>query len=329
LLAASTPETYHDDIPAGPLGHPGAGPHCPSLSGWRGRLCFRRYRAVASRHPDAEALAHNFPGARVIAGYEALLADRDIDAVYIATPHPLHKEWALAAMAHGKHVLCEKPMSMSLPEVQAMFDAARKAGTFLGEAYMYRFHPLVSRILELVRAGAIGDVRLIQSSFGFAAGNTGPGDRLFSPELGGGAILDIGGYPASMAALLAGCVGPDEQMVEPEHLEAMAHIGETGVDEWSCAILRFPGDILATLSCSITLDQDNVLRIMGTRGRLEVDEFWFGSGKDGGVKAIRLFTSDGRLESIPITEARNLYSFQFEAANQAIRAGAGEFPSPA
>lgn len=284
--------------------------------------------AVASRQPDTAELARSFPGARVVTSYDALLADAEIDAIYVATPHPLHKNWVLAAIAHGKHVLCEKPMGMNLREVQTMFEAARAAGTFLGEAYMYRFHPLTTRILELVRSDAIGDLRMIQSSFGFAASNTGPQDRLFSPALGGGAILDVGGYPASMAGLIAGCAGPGGSMAEPEELRAIGHIGATGVDEWSCAILRFPGDILATLSCSITLDQDNVLRIMGTKGRIEVDEFWFGSGRNGGTKTLRLFRSDGSLETFSVADERNLYSFQFEAANQAIRSGASEFSSP-
>lgn len=284
--------------------------------------------AVASRHPDHAELARSFAGARIIAGYDALLADPEIEAIYIATPHALHQQWALAAITQGKHVLCEKPMGLSLAEVHTMFAAARAAGIFLGEAYMYRFHPLTARILELVRSDAIGEVKLIQSSFGFAAAQEDRQGRLFAPELGGGAILDIGGYPASMAGLIAGCRSPDGRMAEPEQLHAVAHIGETGVDEWSSAVLRFPGDILATLSCSITVSQDNVLRIMGTKGRLEVDEFWFGSGRNGGVTNLRLYDCEGHQERLALTEARNLYSFQFEAANQAIRSGAQEFSSP-
>lgn len=283
--------------------------------------------AIGTRNPDAPGLADAFPGARIISGYEGLVSDPRVDAVYVSTPHPLHARWAMAAVEQGKHVLCEKPMGMTAAEVASMFDAARKAGVFLGEAYMYRFHPLMARIVELIRSGAVGDVRMIHSSFGFAAVRKGPQDRLFSPELGGGAILDVGGYPFTMAGLIAACKGGD-RIVSPESFEATGHVGAYGVDEWSSAILRFEGGVIASLSCSISLQQDNVLHVMGTAGRLEVDDFWFGCGKTGGTNTIRLIRSDGTRALFPVQDGRNLYSFQFEAANQAICSGMKEFPPP-
>ena len=133
-----------------------------------------------------------------------LLADPEVDAIYIATPHPSHAEWAIKAAEAGKHVLCEKPMGLTAFEADAMIHAARKAGTFLGEAFMYRLHPQTLKLVELVKSGAIGEVRMIRSSFGFAMPGFMPEHRLYANDLAGGGILDVGGYPVSMARLIAG-----------------------------------------------------------------------------------------------------------------------------
>ncbi len=284
--------------------------------------------ALGTRNPDKPELAEHFPGIRVVPGYEALIADPEIDAIYVATPHVHHARWVVAAAEGGKHVLCEKPMGVSAAEVEAMFAAANAAGTFLGEAFMYRFHPLASRIAELIRSGAIGDVRMIRSSFGFAVPEAARAShRLFQPALGGGAILDLAGYPVSMAGLIAGArSGGGIPM--PDQVKAVAHFGPSGIDEWTSALLRFPGGITADLSCSVTVRQENILHVMGTTGRLEVDQFWFAGGKTGGVNTMRLIRPDGSREDIAVDEPRHLYSFQFEAANRAIRAGATAFAQP-
>lgn len=284
--------------------------------------------ALGTRNPDKPELAEHFPGIRVVTGYDALVADPGIDAIYIATPHVHHARWAIAAAQGGKHVLCEKPMGVSAAETEAMFTAARTAATFLGEAFMYRFHPLATRILDLIRADAIGEVRMIRSSFGFAVPEAArAGHRLFQPGLGGGAILDLAGYPVSMAGLIVGaCTGGGIPM--PETIKAVAHFGRSGVDEWTSALLRFPGGITADLSCSITVRQENVLHVMGTTGRLEVDQFWFAGGKTGGVNRMRRIRPDGTREEIAVDEPGHLYSFQFEATNRAILSGAREFAHP-
>src|SRR5690606_32220074 len=119
-------------------------------------------------NPDRPDYAEHFPGARVVAGYEALIADPDVDAVYISTPHPQHAQWGIKAAQLGKHVLCEKPMGLTAFEADAMFHAARKAGTFMGEAFMYRVHPMSQKLIDLIAGGEIGDVRMVKSSFGFA-----------------------------------------------------------------------------------------------------------------------------------------------------------------
>jgi len=283
--------------------------------------------AIGTRNPARLDIAEHFPGLMIYDGYEALLADPDIDAIYIATPHPFHAEWAIKAAEAGKHVLSEKPAAMDAAEVEAMFAAATSAGTFLGEAFMYRLHPMTDFLLGLVRAGKIGELRMIRSSFGFAIPVFLPEHRLFNPELGGGAILDLGGYPMSMARLMAGAVeGRDD--LEPIEISGFARNGPTEVEEIAVATATFANGVIAQMSVSLALWQDNFLHLMGNAGRLEVDSFWFGSGKYGGTAQIRFVPPHGGEEIIPFTDERNVYSFQFEAANQAIRAGQTRFSYP-
>ncbi|MCV3239292.1 aldo/keto reductase [Mesorhizobium sp. ZC-5] len=284
--------------------------------------------AIGTRDPGKAGLAESFPGARIVAGYEALLADPAVDAIYIATPHPYHAEWAIKAAEAGKHVLCEKPLALTAFEAAAMMHAARQAGTFLGEAFMYRLHPQTGKLVELVKSGAIGDVRMIKSSFGFAMPGFMPEHRLYANDLAGGGILDVGGYPVSMARLIAGAA-TGEPFAEPDKVVGVAHLGKSGVDEWASALLHFPGGIVAEVSCSISVNQDNVLRIFGTKGRIEVPDFWFAGGsRDVGPGRIDVIQPDGGRETISLNETRHLYSFEVDAAGEAILEGKQEFAWP-
>ncbi|MDP9836404.1 putative dehydrogenase/aryl-alcohol dehydrogenase-like putative oxidoreductase [Neorhizobium huautlense] len=282
--------------------------------------------AIASRNPDKPGLGDGFPGARIVNGYEALLADPGIDAVYIATPHTGHAEWAIKAVRAGKHVLVEKPMALSAYDADVIFYEAQKAGVFVGEAYMYLFHPQTTRLIELVKQGVIGDVRLIRSSFGFDMGGFRPEHRLFSNDLAGGGILDVGGYPVSMVRLLAGSVS-GSSYAEPVSVSGAAHLGQSGVDEWASAVLKFANGIVAEVSCSIMANQDNTLRIIGSKGRIEVKDFWFAGGRKGGTGKIEIFKGNEH-EVVEVTENRHLYSFEVEAVTAAIRAGEKTFGYP-
>lgn len=283
--------------------------------------------AIGARRPDDPRYGRDFPGARVVAGYQALLEDPDVEAVYIATPHPLHAEWAIKAARAGKHVLCEKPFALSAHEADAVFHEARKAGTFMGEAFMYRFHPQTAKLVELVAGGAIGTVRMIKSSFGFAMPAVMPEHRLYANRLAGGGILDVGCYPVSMARLLAGAV-EGRPFLDPVKVAGTAHLGATGVDEWASAILHFENDIIAEVSCSISLSQDNMLRIFGTQGRIEVADFWFAGGKEGGIGNIEIIRPDGTRETVAVAEERWLYAFEVDAVAAAVHAGRQAFTSP-
>ncbi|MEP6565682.1 MAG: aldo/keto reductase [Mesorhizobium sp.] len=284
--------------------------------------------ALGARNPGKSGLAESFPGARILDGYDALLADPDVDAIYISIPHPGHAEWAIKAAEAGKHVLCEKPMGLTAFEADAMIHAARKAGTFLGEAFMYRLHPQTLKLVELIKSGVIGEVRMIKSSFGFAMPGFMPEHRLYANDLAGGGILDVGGYPVSMARLIAGAAA-GVPFAEPDKVTGAAHLGQSGVDEWASALLHFPGGIVAEVSCSISLNQDNVLRILGTKGRIEVPDFWFAGGnRDVGLGKIDVIRSDGTRDTISVNETRHLYSFEVDGAGEAILAGKQEFAWP-
>lgn len=284
--------------------------------------------ALGARNPGKAGLAQTFPGARILDGYRALLDHPDVDAVYIAIPHPGHAEWAIKAAEAGKHVLCEKPLALTAFEADAMIHAARKAGTFLGEAFMYRLHPQTLKLVELIRSGIIGEVRMIKSSFGFAMPGFMPQHRLYANDLAGGGILDVGGYPVSMARLIAGAaVG--KPFADPDKVVGTAHLGQSGVDEWASALLHFAGGVVAEVSCSISLNQDNVLRILGTKGRIEVPDFWFAGGnRDVGLGKIDVIHADGRRETVSVNETRHLYSFEVDAAGEAILARSQEFAWP-
>lgn len=282
--------------------------------------------AIASRNPDKPGLGDGFPGARIVSGYEALLADKEIDAVYIATPHTGHAEWAIKAIRAGKHVLVEKPIALSAFDAEAIYYEAKKAGVFAGEAFMYRVHPQTAKLIELVKSGVIGDLRIIRSSFGFNMGKVNPEHRLFANETAGGGILDVGGYPVSMARLIAGAVD-GKPFLDPEKVSGVGHLGQTGVDEWASAVLKFPNNVIAEVSCSIMANQDNTLRIIGSEGRIEVKDFWFASGHKGGIGKIDVIKG-GETETIEVKEDRWLYSFEVDAAGDAIRAGNKEFAYP-
>ncbi|AVA19755.1 MULTISPECIES: aldo/keto reductase [unclassified Rhizobium] len=282
--------------------------------------------AIASRNPNKPGLGDNFPGARIVTGYEALLADQEIDAIYIATPHTGHAEWAIKAIRAGKHVLVEKPIALSAYDAEAIYYEAKKAGVFAGEAFMYRVHPQTAKLIELVKSGVIGEVRIIRSSFGFNMGTVKPEHRLFANDTAGGGILDVGGYPVSMARLVAGAVD-GKPFLDPEKVSGVAHLGQTGVDEWASAVLKFPNNIIAEVSCSIMANQDNTLRIIGSDGRLEVKDFWFASGHKGGIGKIELIKG-AETQIVEVKEDRWLYSFEVDAAGDAIRAGQTEFAYP-
>ncbi|MCM8788874.1 MAG: Gfo/Idh/MocA family oxidoreductase, partial [Candidatus Omnitrophica bacterium] len=203
--------------------------------------------AVASRDiKKAQVFAEKFNVPKAYGSYEQLLQDSLVEAVYIATPHPTHAEWAIKAAEAGKHILCEKPIGINHAEAMAIIEAAAENNVFLMEAFMYRCHPQTKKLVELLQQKVIGDVRVIQATFSFYA-SFNPESRLYNNSLGGGGILDVGCYCTSMARLVAG-VATTGEIAEPVELKGYGHIGSTGVDEWAIAAVKFPNDIVAQLS---------------------------------------------------------------------------------
>ena len=222
-----------------------------------------RIVAVASRHTDtaaAFAAAHGI--GRHHGSYEALLTDAGVDAVYIPLPNSLHAEWAIKAAAHGKHVLCEKPLALGLGEAQAMFDAAQRHGVMLLEAYPYWFQPQTGDMLALLHEGAIGTVRSVQASFGFTLAVP-AGNIRMNAELGGGALLDAGSYPLSLIRLVMGCA--------PQRVLAQASWADSGVDISTMATLLYADGRRAQMSCAMDGGLHRRASIVGSTGVLDTE----------------------------------------------------------
>jgi predicted dehydrogenase len=222
--------------------------------------------AVASRSSEsAQAFAQQFGIGTALGDYAALLAEPTVDAVYIGLPNHLHHQWTLAALAAGKHVLCEKPLASNATQAQEMFDAASKAGRLLVEAFMYRSHPLTHAVQEAVRSGKIGQLRLIRTSFCFAVKNTQNNVR-FSTEMAGGGLMDVGCYCINFSRLLAG--------QEPTRVSASAHLHPSGVDDLAAGTLGFANGILASFVCGMTAHADNTATLCGSEGFIEIPVPW-------------------------------------------------------
>ncbi|WP_029149611.1 Gfo/Idh/MocA family protein [Microbacterium indicum] len=226
-------------------------------------------RAVAVTARDAaktRAFADEHGIARVHDSVPALLADPDVDVVYVATPHPLHREQALQAIAAGKHVLIEKPIAMSADEAREILAAGRATGVLVAEAMWTRRLPQADVIRQVLESGVLGEVSLVRADFGFVAPEL-PEHRLWNPELGGGAMLDAGVYPVSFASSVLGA---------PSVVRAIGTVAETGVDASANVLLATPSGAEAVLSTSLVASLPVEASIHGSLGRLEVLSPFFG-----------------------------------------------------
>ncbi|MFF0554879.1 Gfo/Idh/MocA family protein [Streptomyces sp. NPDC004266] len=222
--------------------------------------------AVASRaEASAKAFAERFGIPRAYGEWAGLFADEDVDVVYVATPHHAHRAAAGLALEAGKAVLCEKALTLNAREAEELVTLSRDRGLFLMEAMWMYCNPLVRRIAELVRDGAIGEVRTVQADFGIA-GPFDAGHRLRDPAVGGGALLDLGVYPVSFAQLLLG---------EPSAVHAHARLSPEGVDLNTGMLLGWDSGASALLSCSLEADTPLTASVTGTKGRIDVPRGFF------------------------------------------------------
>jgi len=285
-----------------------------------------RLAAVGARKlADAEKFAADFGGARAHGSYAALLADPGVQAVYIGTPHPLHKEWALKAIAAGKHVLCEKPLTLSLADTQEIIDAAREKGVLLMEAYMYRCHPQTAKLAGLVRDGAIGELRLIRATFNVFR-DFDPEHRIFKRALGGGAILDLGCYPVSFSRLIAGAA-QGRAFAQPVEFHATGRLHPlTQTDDYAAAVVKYPGGVIAEISCGSTVMHDIQARIYGSKGWIDVPTPFF-PGLDGRTDRFFLHRHGATApEEFSFESPAGLYACEADAVAEAIVRGDREVP---
>jgi xylose dehydrogenase (NAD/NADP) len=258
--------------------------------------------AVASRTQErADAYAREWGIERAYGSYDALLADPEIEAVYISLPNTQHCEWSIRAVEAGKHVLCEKPLSRHLDEVEAAFDAAGRAGRLLSEAFMYRHNSQTKRLKELVDGGAIGELRLIRSAFSYGLYDE---DNIrLRTDVEGGALMDVGCYNVSGSRLLGG---------EPERVFGEAWFGPSSTDWVFAGTLRFPNDVLATFDCATALAERDELEAIGSEGSLFLDDPWHCANP-----VIELRRADG-VERIEL-EHEDSYRLELENLSDAIR----------
>jgi predicted dehydrogenase len=217
--------------------------------------------AIASRdRARAEALAQATQIAEVFDDYTALLNSPNVDAVYIPLPNSEHHRWTIAAAQAGKHILCEKPLALTVQQAEEMVQAAEQAGVKLAEAFMYRYHPIVKDVLDLIEGGAIGELKIVRSTFSFAlAADT---NIRLSKELGGGALMDVGCYGVNLARLATGA--------EPEAVAAVAVHGPSGVDESFIGVMRFANGVVAEIDVSVRAGGGTHYELIGTSGRIFV-----------------------------------------------------------
>ena len=282
-----------------------------------------RLVAIASRSDDRRASfgeAHGVAPEMRFSDYDAICSSKDVDAIYIATPHPWHRELSLKALEAGKHVLCEKPAGMTANEVQEIIEVASQSGCFFMEAYMYLCHPQIARGLEILNSGEIGELRHIAARFGFAA-EFDSKSRLFDRALGGGGILDVGGYVMSFARLMAND--------EPKALNGVGRIGATGVDETAFAVLEFENGVTADIGVAVSVDLGSYATISGTKGSVHFAEPWLPGADEGNSNATIKVTVDGETRIEEQKHPHVIYAFEAEAASRAILEGKTEISEPA
>jgi len=266
-----------------------------------------RLLGVGSRGADSAGRFADRFGGVAYPSYDELLGDDSVEAVYVSLPNSLHRKWTVKALEAGKHVLCEKPIASNRAEAIEMFDAARRCGRVLVEAFMYRCHPAIRKLIKTVHEGAIGRVKLIRSHFTFNRPDA-PEDVRFQPELAGGSLMDVGCYCINLARAVAAS--------EPSAMHAIAHRHASGVDDYAAGCLDFDGQTLAAFTCGMTVEADRTTFIGGSDGYLEIDTPWFCDG------SFTLVTDKGdHRQTVRAAAPMEAYALEADAFAAVIRDG--------
>ena len=267
--------------------------------------------AVGSRTLDSAkkfADQHDIP--RAYGSYEELANDPEVDAIYVATPHPFHKDSVMTCLRAGKAVLCEKPFTVNSSELEELVSYAKEHKLFLMEGMWTRFLPPIMKVKEWLKDGRIGDVQLVKGEFGFRIGWE-PEGRLLNPDLGGGALLDVGIYPVSFASMIFGA--------QPESVLSTAHIGETGVDEQFSILLSYGSGRTASLNGGIRLELNNEAYIHGTEGMIHVPSFF-------NAQTVSLHVGGEEVERFTDERVCDGFAFEAEEVGRCLIEGLTESP---
>ena len=266
--------------------------------------------AVASRsQAKADAFGAEFGASKCYGSYEALVADPDVDVVYIGTPHNFHLPHTLLSLDAGKPVLCEKPFAVNAAEASVMIERARATKLFLMDAFWTRFFPVMVKLRELLADKAIGDVMLMQADFGYRTGQIDPDSRIYSPDLAGGALLDVGSYCVQLASMVYGR--------QPSEIISQCTLGATGVDELSVSVFKYSDYEMATLATSIRLNTPHEARIVGTDGHITIPSWWH-------PKELILSRPGADSETFRFEHEGEGFQFEVMAVGDCLRAGATE-----
>ncbi|MBP1903663.1 putative dehydrogenase [Paenibacillus turicensis] len=267
--------------------------------------------AVGSRTLEsATKFAENMNIPKAYGSYEELVADPNVDVIYIGTPHPFHIEHVTLALQAGKAVLCEKPFTVNANDLEKLIALARQKNVFMMEAMWTRFLPAIVKVREWIQQGQIGEVKQVRAEFGFHS-EWNPQGRLLNPELGGGALLDAGIYPVSFAAMIFGA--------NPIHISSSAEIGQTGVDEHFSALLDYGAGKAALVTGAVRLALNNDAYIYGTKGHIHIPTFLY-------ANEATLQVNDAKAETFSAPRASHGYAYEAEEVGRLILAGEKECP---
>jgi predicted dehydrogenase len=270
--------------------------------------------AVASRNVgSAKAYAAQWEIPHAYGSYDDLLASGGIDAVYISLPNHLHTEWSIRAMEAGVHVLCEKPLALSVKEVDLLRETSQRTGRVVAEAFMYRHHPQTKLVGEWVRSGRLGEISLVRGVFNFNMEGDREGNIRLMPNYGGGALWDVGVYPLSFAQFVMGSA--------PQWVSGEQWVGNTGVDETFAGQLHYNGGRLAQISCAFRTPFYTSVEVIGTQGRLTLNRPFV--NMDAARKMI-FYPAVGEPEEIPVPE-KMLYLGEVEDLHASVLDGAPSY----
>ncbi len=267
--------------------------------------------AIGSRSLErANTFADAYGADARYGSYEELANDKNVDVIYVATPHPFHREHTLLCLEAGKAVLCEKPISINAQTTKEMVVAAQEKKLFLMEAMWTRFLPTLEKARQWIADGRIGEVRLVKADFGFRVGWN-PESRLLDPNLGGGSLLDVGVYTISLANMIFGSA--------PNQVTGAAHLGDTGVDEQAGMVLGYPGGGLAVLCSAVRTSTPQEAHIIGTEGSIHIPDFWHST-------TASLMVANEVVDQIDAPFQGSGYEYEAMEVHRCLRAGELESP---